>query len=335
MDESHVVPSYLDAEALVAVARRAGVTAIHPGYGFLAEDPDFARAVVHAGIAWVGPPPEAIAAMGDKAAARRRAGGFVPIVPGYDGDAQDDGALLREADLVGFPLLVKPSAGGGQDATSATRRSFTEALQASRREAHRSFADDRLVLERYLEGSRHVEVQVLFDGHGAGVHLGERDCSAQRRSQKIVEEVLGPSVTPELRERMTGAALALAADVGYIGAGTVEMLVTDAGDFYFLEMNTRLQVEHPVTEAVTGRDLVADQLRIAGGATSRSWALAGRRGSEATPSRRGCTPRTRRPASCPPPVVSRASPGRMGSDRCRSRRGRCGRRPIRSRCWPC
>jgi acetyl/propionyl-CoA carboxylase alpha subunit len=188
-------------------------------------------------------------------------------VPGYDGEAQDDATLAREAGGIGYPLLVKPSAGGGGKGMRIVRNpdGLADDLAAARREAHRSFGDDRLILERLLAGARHVEVQVLFDRHGAGVHLGERDCSAQRRNQKIVEEAPAPSVTPELRARMGDAALRVAAAVGYQSAGTVEMLLTDAGEFHFLEMNTRLQVEHPVTEAVTGRDLVAMQLEIAGG----------------------------------------------------------------------
>ncbi len=270
IDESHEIGSYLDPDELLAVARRSGADAIHPGYGFLAENAAFARAVTESGLTWVGPPPEAIAAMGDKAAARRQAAAHgVPVVPGYDGAAQDDATLSAEAERIGFPLLVKPSAGGGGKGMRVVRDSaeLAEALGAARREAHRSFADDRLILERYLEGPRHVELQVLFDAHGAGMHLGERDCSAQRRNQKIVEEAPAPSVTPELRARMGDAAIAVAASVGYVNAGTVEMLLTDAGEFFFLEMNTRLQVEHPVTELVTGRDLVGDQLRIAGGET--------------------------------------------------------------------
>ena len=226
--------------------------------------------MIAAGLRWVGPPAEAIAAMGDKAAARRHAAAHgVPTVPGYDGEAQDDATLAREAERIGFPLLVKPSAGGGGKGMRIVRDPdrLADDLAAARREAHRSFGDDRLILERLMVGARHVEIQVLFDGHGAGVHLGERDCSAQRRNQKIVEEAPAPSVTPELRGRMGDAALRVASAVGYQSAGTVEMLLTDAGEFHFLEMNTRLQVEHPVTEAVTGRDLVADQLRIADGAT--------------------------------------------------------------------
>jgi excisionase family DNA binding protein len=276
MDEDHEVPGYLDSEAILAVARRAGADAIHPGYGFLAENPDFARDVAAAGLRWVGPPAEAIAAMGDKAEARRRASANgVPTVPGYDGAEQDGATLAAEAERVGYPLLVKPSAGGGGKGMRVVREpgALLESVAAARREAHRSFGDDRLILERYLEGVRHVEVQVLFDTTGQGIHLGERDCSAQRRNQKIVEESPAPSVTPELRAGMGEAALAVASAAGYVNAGTVEMLLTDDGEFFFLEMNTRLQVEHPVTEAVTGRDLVADQLAIAAGASLASLGL--------------------------------------------------------------
>jgi excisionase family DNA binding protein len=270
VDEAHAIGSYLDAEEILEVARRAGADAIHPGYGFLAENAAFAEAATAAGLTWVGPPSTAIAGMGDKAAARRRVAEHgVPTIAGYDGGAQDDETLAGEAARIGWPLLVKPSAGGGGKGMRVVRFAdeLPEALAAARREAHRSFGDDRLVLERYLAGSRHVEIQVLFDAHGGGVHLGERDCSSQRRNQKIIEEAPGPSVEPGLRARMGRAAVTAAAAVGYVNAGTVEMLVTDAGEFFFLEMNTRLQVEHPVTEEVTGRDLVADQLRIAAGAT--------------------------------------------------------------------
>ena len=268
LDEAHFVDSYLDAAAIVAIAERVGADAVHPGYGFLAEDPTFARAVAEAGLTWVGPPSEAIAAVGDKAAARRAAAARgVPILPGYDGAAQDDATLLAAAEEIGYPLLVKPSAGGGGKGMRSVDvpAQLSDALGAARREAAGAFGDDRLILERRLAGARHVEVQVLFDVHGHGIHLGERDCSAQRRNQKIVEEAPAPSVSAELRERMGAAALAVAAAVGYVGAGTVEFLVADDGEFFFLEMNARLQVEHPVTEAVTGRDLVADQLRVAAG----------------------------------------------------------------------
>jgi excisionase family DNA binding protein len=268
VDESHEIGSYLDGDALLEIAHRSGADAVHPGYGFLAENPAFARSVAAAGLTWIGPPADAIGAMGDKAAARQRAGELgVPTIPGYDGGATDEATLIAEAARTGYPLLVKPSAGGGGKGMRVVDRQseLADALVAARREAQRSFGDDRLVLERVLAGARHVEMQVLFDAHGAGAHLGERDCSAQRRNQKIVEEAPAPSVTPELRERMGASALTVAAGVGYVGAGTVEMLLTDAGEFFFLEMNTRLQVEHPVTEAVTGRDLVEDQLRIAAG----------------------------------------------------------------------
>ena len=262
------IRGYLDSEAIVDVARRAGVDAIHPGYGFLAENADFADAVVRAGITWVGPPAAAIAAMGDKAAARRTAVAHgVPVVPGYDDVAQNDASLAAAAEAIVYPILIKPSAGGGGKGMRIVRNAarLPDELAAARREATRAFGDDRLILERLLEGARHVEVQVLFDDHGNGIHLGERDCSTQRRNQKIVEESPGPSVSPELRERLGAAALAVASAVGYVSAGTVEFLVTDGGEFFFGEMNARLQVEHPVTEAVTGRDLVADQLRVAAG----------------------------------------------------------------------
>ncbi|MEX0625513.1 MAG: biotin carboxylase N-terminal domain-containing protein, partial [Chloroflexota bacterium] len=262
------ISDYLDGEALITAARAAGADAIHPGYGFLAENPSFAEAVVRAGLAWVGPPAGAISAMGDKAEARRTAVGHgVPVVPGYDGDAQDDGTLASAAAEIGFPVLIKPSAGGGGKGMRVVRdpARLPEELASARREASRAFGDDRLILERLLGGARHVEVQVLFDAHGHGVHLGERDCSAQRRNQKVVEESPAPSVSSALREQLGAAALEVAAAVGYASAGTVEFLVTDGGEFYFGEMNTRLQVEHPVTEAVTGRDIVADQLRIAAG----------------------------------------------------------------------
>jgi acetyl-CoA/propionyl-CoA carboxylase biotin carboxyl carrier protein len=262
------IPGYLDADAILDAVRRSGADAIHPGYGFLAENAEFASAVVRAGLTWVGPPSAAIAAMGDKAAARRTAAAQgVPVTPGYGGDAQDDATLAAEAIRIGLPVLIKPSAGGGGKGMRVVQDAFRlpDELAAARREASRAFGDDRLILERLLTGARHVEVQVLFDRHGHGVHLGERDCSAQRRNQKVVEESPAPSVSPELRARMGEAALTVARAVGYTNAGTVEFLLTDAGDYFFVEMNTRLQVEHAVTEAVTGRDLVADQLRIAAG----------------------------------------------------------------------
>jgi acetyl-CoA/propionyl-CoA carboxylase biotin carboxyl carrier protein len=258
----------LDAEAVVAAARLAGVDALHPGFGFLAENDAFAQGVIDAAIRWVGPPPDAIRAMGDKAAARKLAGSLgIPIPAGYDDADQSDEALTAAADRIGYPLLVKPTAGGGGKGMRTVRtpdRLATD-VAAARREAQAAFNDDRLILERLVEGARHVEIQVLFDGQGNGVHLGERDCSIQRRHQKVLEEAPSPTVGPGLRRAMGDAALTLAGAVGYVSAGTCEFLLDDRGTFTFLEMNTRLQVEHPVTELVTGRDLVADQLRIAAG----------------------------------------------------------------------
>jgi acetyl/propionyl-CoA carboxylase alpha subunit len=258
----------LDAAAVVQAARAAGADALHPGFGFLAENAEFAEAVIDAGIRWVGPPPDAIRTMGDKAAARRlaaRLGISTPV--GYDGAEQSDEALTAAADRIGVPLLIKPAAGGGGKGMRTVHdlaRLATE-IAAARREAQAAFGDDRLILERLVEGARHVEIQVLFDRHGNGIHLGERDCSIQRRHQKVLEEAGSPAVDPPLRARMGEAALTLAGAVGYQSAGTCEFLLDDRGTFTFLEMNTRLQVEHPVTELVTGRDLVADQIRIAAG----------------------------------------------------------------------
>ena len=264
-------PDGLDLLAIddvVVAARGAGADAVHPGFGFLAENADFAEAVESAGMRWIGPPPAAIRTMGDKAAARHLAETLGnPIAPGYDGAGQTDKALLAAAAKIGVPILVKPSAGGGGKGMRTVRSldDMPAALAAARREAQAAFGDDRLILERLVEGPRHVEVQLLFDGHGAGVHLGERDCSIQRRHQKVLEETPSPGIDAKERRRLTDAALAIGQAVGYVGAGTCEFLVDDRGGWYFLEMNTRLQVEHPVTEAVTGRDLVADQIRIAAG----------------------------------------------------------------------
>jgi len=258
----------LDARALVAAALRAGADAVHPGFGFLAESADFVERVVAAGMRWVGPPPDAIRLMGDKAAARQLARSLgVPVLDGYDDPDQSDRALQAAATQIGYPLLVKPAAGGGGKGMRIVRQPdvLADALNAARREAAAAFADDRLVLERLVEGARHVEIQVLFDADGTGVHLGERDCSIQRRHQKILEETPSPGIDPVLREQLGAAALTLARAVGYVSAGTCEFLLDGWGAYTFLEMNTRLQVEHPVTELVTGRDLVADQLRIAAG----------------------------------------------------------------------
>ncbi len=258
----------LDIDAVVARARSGAADAIHPGFGFLAENAAFAEAVLAADIRWIGPPPAAIRAMGDKAASRRLAARLgVPTITGYDEDDQTDDALAEAAREIGYPILVKPAAGGGGKGMRIVREAaeLTGQLAGARREAQSAFGDDRLILERFLEGPRHVEVQLLFDAAGNGVHLGERDCSIQRRHQKVLEETPSPAVRPALRRHLTRAALALAREVGYVSAGTCEFLLDDAGGIFFLEMNTRLQVEHPVTELVTGRDLVADQIRIATG----------------------------------------------------------------------
>ena len=258
----------LDIGAVVVAAKAANADAIHPGFGFLAENADFAQAVIDAGIRWVGPRPTAIRAMGDKGAARRLATELgIPVVPGYDGEDQSDAGLETAAAAIGYPVLVKPAAGGGGKGMRvvAAPERLLDALAGARREATAAFGDERLILERLVEGPHHVEVQVLFDGHGHGVHLGERDCSVQRRHQKILEESPSPAVNPAIRAHLTSAALALAAAVGYESAGTCEFLLAERGEVFFLEMNTRLQVEHPVTELVTGLDLVEAQLRIAAG----------------------------------------------------------------------
>ncbi|HLA16942.1 MAG TPA: biotin carboxylase N-terminal domain-containing protein [Candidatus Limnocylindrales bacterium] len=263
-------PDLLDPGSVIAAAIEAGADAIHPGYGFLAEYASFAQAVGGAGIRWIGPPPEAIRAMGNKAAARRLARELgIAVLDGYDGDDQADATLASAAAEIGYPVLVKPAGGGGGKGMRIVRTPdhLADSLAAARREASTAFGDDRLILERFLEGPRHIEVQVLFDRYGSGVQLGERDCSIQRRHQKILEETPSPAVREPLRRRLGAAALRLAEAVGYVSAGTCEFLVDGRGRFYFLEMNTRLQVEHPVTELVTGRDLVADQIRIAEGAS--------------------------------------------------------------------
>jgi acetyl/propionyl-CoA carboxylase alpha subunit len=258
----------LDAHAVLDAARQAGSDAVHPGFGFLAENAGFAELVIDAGIRWIGPPPTAIRSMGDKAAARRLADSLgIPVPPGYDDVDQSDDALTAAAERIGIPLLIKPAAGGGGKGMRTVRdiERLPAELAAARREAATAFGDERLIVERLVEGARHVEIQVLFDRHGDGVHLGERDCSIQRRHQKVLEEAGSPAVDARLRDRLGEAALVLARAVGYESAGTCEFLLDDRGAFTFLEMNTRLQVEHPVTEALTGRDLVEDQIRIAAG----------------------------------------------------------------------
>jgi geranyl-CoA carboxylase alpha subunit len=260
--------SYLRVEALLEAARRTGADAVHPGYGFLSENADFARASAAAGLVFIGPPPEAIDAMGDKAGAKRRmiAAG-VPTAPGYlDGD-QDDERLVAEAKKLGYPLLVKAVAGGGGRGMRLVHAAgeLREAIASARREAQSAFGNDTLMLERLIERSRHIEIQVFADAHGNAVHLGERDCTAQRRRQKVIEEAPSPVVSSTMRDAMGRDAVAAALAVGYCGAGTVEFIVDPHLKHYFLEMNTRLQVEHPVTEMITGLDLVEWQLRVAAG----------------------------------------------------------------------
>jgi geranyl-CoA carboxylase alpha subunit len=260
--------SYLDVDALLDAAKRTGADAIHPGYGFLSENADFAKRCAEAGLTFVGPPPEAIALMGDKVTAKRRMiEADVPTAPSYLGENATVDTLVAEADKLGLPLLVKASAGGGgrgmRKVTDAS--ALAEAIASAQSEAASAFGNPQVFLERLITGARHVEVQVFADTHGNVVHLGERECSAQRRHQKVVEEAPSPVVDDALRTKMGEAAVAAAKAIGYVGAGTVEFLLDDAGDFYFLEMNTRLQVEHPVTECVTGHDLVAWQLDVAAG----------------------------------------------------------------------
>jgi geranyl-CoA carboxylase alpha subunit len=260
--------SYLNIAALIAAARSTGADAVHPGYGFLSERADFAQACADAGLLFIGPPPAAMRAMGDKAAAKRRmqAAG-VPCAPGYLGDEQGDTRLTEEAHKLGLPLLVKAVAGGGGRGMRLVRdlAELSEALSSARREAVSAFGDGTLMLERLIDNARHIEVQVFADSHGTAVHLGERDCTAQRRRQKVSEEAPSPIVNAAMREAMGRDAVSAALAVGYVGAGTVEFIVDAQLRHYFLEMNTRLQVEHPVTECLTGLDLVEWQLRVAQG----------------------------------------------------------------------
>ncbi|SOY79479.1 Acetyl-/propionyl-coenzyme A carboxylase alpha chain (Includes: Biotin carboxylase; Biotin carboxyl carrier protein) [Cupriavidus taiwanensis] len=260
--------SYLNIPAIIEAARASGADAIHPGYGFLAENAGFAEAVAEAGLVFVGPPAGAIRAMGNKAEAKRlMLAADMPCVPGYQGAAQDDATLLAEAGTIGFPLMVKAAAGGGGRGMRLVREAaaLPIALASARSEAAAAFGSDELILERAVIAPRHVEIQVFADTQGQVIHLGERDCSVQRRHQKVIEEAPSPAVSPALRARMGAAAVRAARSIGYVGAGTMEFLLDADGNFYFMEMNTRLQVEHAVTEAITGFDLVEWQLRVAAG----------------------------------------------------------------------
>jgi acetyl-CoA carboxylase biotin carboxylase subunit len=261
--------SYLDMGSILAAAKSSGAEAVHPGYGFLSENPAFATAVRDAGLTFIGPTPAAMTAMADKTRARDTvAAAGVPVAPAAQELAgKEEAALLRAAEELGFPSLIKAAAGGGGKGMRIVRSAseLGAAYAAAEREALGAFGDGRLFLERYFERARHIEVQILADQHGNVIHLGERECSIQRRHQKIVEETPSPAINEALRAQLTAAAIAAARSVGYTNAGTVEFLFTADGDFYFLEMNTRLQVEHPITEWVTGIDLVQAQIRIAAG----------------------------------------------------------------------
>ncbi|MGY2200409.1 acetyl/propionyl/methylcrotonyl-CoA carboxylase subunit alpha [Pseudomonas gingeri] len=265
---SKAADSYLQIDKLIAAAQASGAQAIHPGYGFLSENAAFARAIEAAGLVFLGPPAAAIDAMGSKSAAKAlmtTAG--VPLVPGYHGEAQDLDTFRSAAELIGYPVLLKATAGGGGKGMKVVEdvSQLAEALASAQREAQSSFGDSRMLVEKYLLKPRHVEIQVFADQHGNCLYLNERDCSIQRRHQKVVEEAPAPGLSPELRQAMGEAAVRAAQAIGYVGAGTVEFLLDSRGDFFFMEMNTRLQVEHPVTEAITGLDLVAWQIRVASG----------------------------------------------------------------------
>jgi geranyl-CoA carboxylase alpha subunit len=260
--------SYLRIDAIIAAAKASGASAVHPGYGFLAESEEFAQACRDAGLTFIGPSPQAIKAMGNKAGAKeimQKAG--VPVVPGYQGADQSDATMLAEAKKIGFPVMIKAVAGGGGRGMRlvADTSLFPDALRSARSEAQGAFGDPAVILERAIVDPRHIEIQVFGDRHGNAIHLGERDCSVQRRHQKLIEEAPSPAVSPELRARMGEVAVAAVKAIGYEGAGTLEFLLDTSGAFYFMEMNTRLQVEHPVTEAITGLDLVELQLRVASG----------------------------------------------------------------------
>jgi len=262
------IESYLNIPKIIEIAEEAGAEAIHPGYGFLAENPDFAETCSKRGITFIGPKAEVIGLMGDKIAAKKtmeKAG--VPVIPGYHGNKQDVDSLVKEGEEIGFPLLVKAAAGGGGKGMRIVDNidSLAEAIESAKRESKSSFGDDTVFLEKYLDKPRHIEFQILADHHGNTIHLFERECSIQRRHQKIIEETPSPVMNPKLREKMGEAAIRAAEAVGYTNAGTIEFMVDGKLNFYFMEMNTRLQVEHPITEMTTGVDLVKWQLKIASG----------------------------------------------------------------------
>ena len=262
------VESYLRIDAIIAAAEKTGADAVHPGYGFLAENADFARACRAAGLVFIGPSPDAIDAMGDKAGAKRlMLAAGVPCIPGYEGNDQSEARLIAEAARIGFPVMIKASAGGGGRGMRRVEspNNFSELLRSAKSEAQSAFGDATVILERAINNARHIEMQIFADRYGNAIHLGERDCSVQRRHQKLIEEAPSPAVTPALRQRMGQIAINAVKSINYEGAGTLEFLLDETGEFYFMEMNTRLQVEHPVTEAITGLDLVAMQLRVAAG----------------------------------------------------------------------
>src|SRR3954468_5414518 len=260
--------SYLNAELIIDACKATGADAVHPGYGFLSERESFARALAEAGIAFIGPPPEAIAAMGDKIQSKKLAqAAGVSVVPGHIGEIRDTDHAVEIAGGIGYPVMMKASAGGGGKGMrlAFSETDVRETFESGKREGLASFGDDRIFIEKFVESPRHIEIQLLGDRHGTILYLGERECSVQRRHQKVVEEAPSPFVTPEMRKSMGEQAVALAAAVGYYSAGTVEVIAGADRSFYFLEMNTRLQVEHPVTEEVTGLDLVELMIRVAAG----------------------------------------------------------------------
>ncbi len=260
--------TYLNQDKILSIAGQCGADAIHPGYGFLSENPLFCEKVTTAGIAFIGPTPESMLLMGDKITSKKKmAEAAIPVIPGYNGDNQDNAFLMGQAETIGFPVLIKASGGGGGKGMRVVHQAadFPDALEGAKREAQNAFSNDRVLIEKYVPRSRHIEVQVFGDTHGNYLHFFERECSIQRRHQKIIEETPSPALTPEKRAAITASAVEVARIIGYVGAGTVEFIYDEADNFYFLEMNTRLQVEHPVTEMVTGFDLVRLQIEVAAG----------------------------------------------------------------------